>query len=142
MRNFAKNLFLLSTICLWAGCATQTPRQVLEAEESQVKLRSIQSRAFDTADKEKTMRTVIATLQDLDFLIENADLMLGTVTGEKFSKNVVIRMTVTVRPKNATQMIVRANAQYGLSAVETPEPYQDFFMALEKAMFLTAQQVD
>ena len=53
-----------------------------------------------------------------------------------------IKMTVTVRPKNDTQMLIRANAQYGLRAVEAPEPYQDFFAALEKAMFLTAQQVD
>jgi hypothetical protein len=39
-------------------------------------------------------------------------------------------------------MIVRANAQYNTTAVEDPEPYQQFFAALERAMFLTAQQVD
>ncbi len=135
--------YVLSLIILVvSGCATGTPRQVLETDQSQVQLRSIQSRAFDTADKEKTMRTVIATLQDLDFLVENADLVLGSVTATKFSGNVMLKMTVTVRPKNEKQMIVRANAQYGLRAVEAPEPYQDFFVALEKAMFLTAQQVD
>jgi hypothetical protein len=37
---------------------------------------------------------------------------------------------------------VRANAEYQEKAVEDPLPYQDFFTALEKAMFLTAQQVD
>ncbi len=125
-----------------AGCATTTPRQVLETDQSQVQLRSIQSRQFDTTDKEKTMRAVIATLQDLDFLVENADLVLGSVTGTKFSRNVAIKMTVTVRPKGEKQMTVRANAQYGLRAVITPEPYQDFFVALEKSMFLQAQQID
>ena len=133
---------VLALALSFTGCAAQTPRQVLDAEQSQVQLRSIQSRSFDTTDKEKTMRTVIATLQDLDFLVENADLILGSVTGTKFYRNVAIKMTVTVRAKGEKQMIVRANAQYGLRAVEVPGPYQDFFAALEKAMFLTAQQVD
>lgn len=142
MKSSRKNFILLIAISFLTGCAAQTPRQVLEEDQSQVQLRSIQSRVFDTADKEKTMRTVIATLQDLDFLVENADLALGSITGTKFSQNVAIKMTVTVRPKSETQMIVRANAQYGLRAVEAPEPYQDFFIALEKSMFLTAHQID
>lgn len=140
-----KTVFLFSQVFFFgilAGCASQTPRQVLGTDQSQVQIRSIQSRQFDTADKEKTVRSVIATLQDLDFLVENADLVLGTVTATKFQQNVAIKMTVTVRPKNEKQMIVRANAQYGLRAVEAPEPYQDFFAALEKSMFLASQQVD
>jgi len=87
------------------------------------------------------MRAVIATMQDLDFVIEKADETLGTVTGMKFRNNVTIRMTVSVRAREK-QMLVRANAQYGLNAVENPLPYQDFFTALEKSMFLAAQQVD
>jgi hypothetical protein len=38
--------------------------------------------------------------------------------------------------------VVRANAQYMDKAVEDPKPYQDFFVSLEKSMFLTAHQVD
>ena len=51
-------------------------------------------------------------------------------------------MTVTARPRGTNQMLVRANAQYMDKAVEDPKPYQDFFTALEKSMFLTAHQVD
>jgi hypothetical protein len=51
-------------------------------------------------------------------------------------------MTVTVRPRGQTQLLVRANAQYNLTAVEDPEPYQQFFAALEKSVFLTAHNVD
>ncbi len=142
MMRFLKKISCAVFILGLTGCAAQTPRQVLESDASQVKLRSIQSRSFDSSDKEKTMRTVIATLQDLDFLVENADLVLGSVTGSKFLNNVIIKMTVTVRPKGDKQMIVRANAQYGLTAIETPEQYQDFFTTLEKAMFLTANQAD
>ncbi len=39
-------------------------------------------------------------------------------------------------------MLVRTNAQYNITAVEDPEPYQQFFAALERAMFLTAHEVD
>ena len=134
--------FLLLIIAVVSGCATSSQQQLLATDESQVQLRSIQTRAFDTTDKEKTMRTIISTMQDLDFVIEKADYMLGSISGSKSFANQLVKMTVTVRPRGETQLLVRANAQYGIKAVETPEQYQDFFIALEKAMFLTAQQVD
>jgi len=51
-------------------------------------------------------------------------------------------MTVSVRPRGATQMLVRANAQYNIRPVEDPEPYQQFFSSLSKGIFLEAHQVD
>jgi len=122
------------------GCAT-TQQRLLDSDQSQVQLRSIQSRAFDTTDKSKTLRTVIATLQDLGFVIDKADDVLGTVSATKLNYY-ALKMTVSVRPRGETQLIVRANAQYALKPVTEPKPYQDFFVALEKAMFLTAHQVD
>ena len=123
------------------GCAT-TAGKAFESKESQVKLRSIQQRAFDTNDKKKMMQTIISTMQDLDFVINDADVMLGSVTGSKYLGNAVINMTVIVRPRGETQLLVRANAQYGITTIEDAATYQDFFIALEKALFLTAQQVD
>lgn len=120
---------------------TESKGQIMAAGSSQVALRQIQTRAFDTTDRKKTLRTVIATLQDLGFVIDKADDELGTVSGTKLD-GYSLRMTVTVRPRGAKQTMVRANAQYNVTAVEDPEPYQQFFVALEKAMFLTAQQVD
>jgi hypothetical protein len=122
------------------SCAPST-REVLATKESQVELRAIQSRAFDTTDKDKMLRTVIATLQDLGFIIDKADTTLGTVSATKLS-GYALRMTVTVRPRGDTQLLVRANAQYNITAVEDPEPYQQFFDALSKAIFLAAHQVD
>ena len=124
-----------------SGCAT-TATKALDASESSVELRSIQTRAFDTTDKAKMMRTVISTMQDLDFVIDKADMTLGTVTGSKFYKIIVITMTVTVRPRGEKQLLVRANAHYGTKTVKDPETYQDFFISLEKAIFLTAHQID
>jgi hypothetical protein len=132
------SLLLLSA----AGIGCQSSRQqLLATDESQVRLRSIQTRAFDTTDKQATLRAVMATLQDLGFVIDSADDVIGTVSATKLD-HYKLRMTVSVRPRGETQLLVRANAQYRLHAVEDPEPYQQFFSALGKSMFLAAHQVD
>jgi len=139
--NQAHRLLLVAVLVVaLPGCAPST-KSIMQAESSALELRSFQQRAFDTADIEKTLRTVIATLQDLGFVVDKADLDLGTVSATKLA-GYQLRITVTVRPRGTTQVLVRANAQYLDKAVEDPKPYQDFFTALEKAMFLTAQQVD
>lgn len=124
-----------------SGCQTNSKSQILASSESQVMLRQMQSRAFDTTDMKKTLRTVIATLQDLGFVIDKADEDLGSVSGTKLD-GYALRMTVSVKPHGETQLLVRANAQYNITAVEDPAPYQQFFAALEKAMFLEAHQVE
>lgn len=133
--------FIFGAVFFVAGCAT-TAGKAFDMNDSQVKLRSIQTRAFDTTDKKKMMQTVIGAMQDLDFVIDKSDLILGSITGTKFLGNAVVTMTVTVRPRGQTQLLVRANAQYGVSSVDDPKTYQDFFNTLGKALFLTAQQVD
>ena len=122
-----------------AGCATQN-QHVMESG-SAVELRSFQTRAFDMTDKKKMLNAIIATLQDLDFIIDKADEDLGLVTGTKYS-GYQIRMSVIVRPRGETQLAVRASALYNDKAIEEPLPYQDFFTALEKSLFLTAHEVD
>jgi hypothetical protein len=139
-RKQALMVALLIALIMLVSCAPST-KQVLATKESQVKLRAIQTRAFDTTEKEKMLRTVIATLQDLGFVVDKGDATLGTVSGTKLDRY-ALRMTVSVRPRGETQLLVRANAQYNITAVEEPEPYQQFFDALSKAIFLTAHQVD
>jgi hypothetical protein len=140
MKRLATVLMVAACVTASWGCAPST-EAVLGTGQSAVELRSFQQRAFDTTDKEKTMRSVIATLQDLSFVVDKADLELGTVSATKLS-GYQLRITVTVRPRGTTQMLVRANAQLGQTAVEDPKPYQNFFTALEKSMFLTAHEVD
>ena len=115
--------------------------QVLAVDRSQVQLRSVSTRSFDTADRNLTVRNVIATLQDLNFVIDKADEALGTVSATKLD-GFVMRMTVTIRPRGERQMAVRASAQYNIIAVSDAKPYQQFFSALEKAMYLTANEID
>ncbi|HCI44945.1 MAG TPA: hypothetical protein DE315_05385 [Candidatus Omnitrophica bacterium] len=136
-------LFVVPVLLLLVNGCASTTQQVFTTEESQAKLRSVQTRAFDTNDKNKMMRNVISTLQDLDFVIDNADLLLGSVSATKFANNqTAVKATVTVRDRGEKQLLVRLNVQYGLKAIEDPEPYQDFFNSLGKAIFLTAHQVD
>ncbi|MBW8002374.1 MAG: hypothetical protein FVQ80_10190 [Planctomycetes bacterium] len=132
-------LYLISSCFCFCGCEN-SQSQVLAVSESQVKLRSMQSRIFDTTDKIKTLRTAMATLQDLGFVIDKADDVLGSVSATKLERYSV-RITINIRPHGETQMLVRANAQYNLQAIEDPEPYQQFFSAFEKAMFLTAHNI-
>ena len=73
--KFTKVCALLLLIAI-AGCATSPHAQVFE-NGSAVQLRSYQSRVFDTTDREKTLRTIIAALQDLGFVIDKADATLS-----------------------------------------------------------------
>lgn len=144
MKPFAP-IAILSIAVALAGCVS-SKEQLLATSKSQVELRSIQSRAFNTTDREKTLRTIIATMQDLEFVIDNANFTLGSVSGTKLRGAGLtpyqLRMTVTVRPRGTTELLVRANAQFNLREVAAPEPYQQFFAALSRAMFLEAQQVE
>jgi|TARA_B100001964_G_scaffold241344_1_gene313506 starvation-inducible outer membrane lipoprotein len=133
-------VYLICVCFLLIGCQT-TKQRLLDTDQSQVEMRSIQTRAFDTTDKKTTLRTIIATLQDLEFLVDKADHTLGVVSATKL-KGYFLKMTVSVRQRGNTQLLVRANAQYGIEPVTDPTPYQQFFSALEKSMFLTAHQVD
>ncbi len=135
-----------SILIALSGCAS-SKEQLLKMDESQVKLRSMQTRAFDTTDKDKMLRTVISTLQDLGYIVKEANEVIGTVSArtthiKSKKKKYPLLITVTVRPRGETQLLVRANAQYKQKAVKDPTVYQNFFTVLEKSIFLTAHEVD
>ena len=130
---------LVVVLALLAGCAT--PNAAITAGGSQVELRQIQTREYETLDKRATLRSVVATLQDLGFVIDKADYDLATVTATKLQKY-RIRMTVTVRERDGDRLAVRANARFNDQPIEDPKSYQDFFATLDKAMFLTMHEVD
>lgn len=135
----ARLLFLFGMAGI-AGCATTTPVD-LGSSGTQLEARQIQTRQYDTLDKALTMRSVVATLQDLGFTIDQADTELGTITATRYD-DYTMRMTVTVVQRGDERVSVRANARIGENAVTDALTYQDFFVALDKAMFLTLQRVD
>jgi hypothetical protein len=137
--NRSLQLLPLLGLCLLAACAT-TPADVA-GPGTQLGTRQIQTRDYDTLDKPMTMRSVVATLQDLGFTIDQADAELGVVTATRLHEY-TMRMTVTVVERDGQRISVRANARIGENSVTDAATYQDFFVVLDKAMFLTLHKVD
>ena len=133
-------IIMLLSLAFAGGCATTAPADVVGAG-TQLATREIQTREYDTLDKPMTMRSVIATLQDLGFTIDQADLDLGTITATRLHEY-TMRMTVTVVEKGDSRISVRANARIDENSVTDPATYQDFFVVLDKAIFLTRNKVD
>ena len=138
MSRSLRLLPLLGALLL-VGCAT-SPANVA-GTGTQLEMREIQTREYDTLDKSMTMRSVIASLQDLGFTIDQADADLGAVTATRLDEY-TMRMTVTVVERNNQRISVRANARINEDSVTDAATYQDFFVVLDKAMFLTLHNVD
>ncbi len=140
--NRQRAALALVASALLFGCATAPPSSdVVTGAGTQLSTRQIQTREYDTLDKQMTMRSVVATLQDLGFVIDQADADLGTITATRLHEY-TMRMTVTVVQREGKRIAVRANARIGENAVTDPATYQDFFVVLDKAMFLTLHKVD
>lgn len=130
-------LALACACAFMVACATTNERILDVGDQTQLQKRAYQSRIFDTNDRDRVLRAVITTLQDLGFVIDRADYTLGVVSATKL--NVYqLKMTVSTRPRGTDRTLVRANAQFNVRPVDDPKPYQDFFVSLEKSLFLTA----
>ena len=136
-------IILIAGALLIQGCAAPAPSQdLLALTEAQMKIRSIQTRTFDVKDRQLAMRGVIASLQDLGFIIERANEPLGLVTAARFAEPNfydVVGVTVTVRQESAGRMTIRANAIYNNRPIEDPKVYQNFFASLERSLFITKE---
>ena len=101
----------------------------------------MQTRIYESLDRRETLRSILATLQDLGFVIDTADYEMGTITATRLQEY-ELRVTVTVRDRADNRLAVRANARVNDRLIDDPGTYQDFFTVLDKAMFLTRHDVD
>lgn len=142
----ARVLLLFLVAGSLAACQTTRGDDIMMSQKGAVELRAMQSRAFDTPDRYKTLRAIVSTLQDLGYTIDKVESNAGTVSATKLT---ALRLTASVYPRGTTQTIVRTNAlvkvqqQRMQNQVDDPEFYQKlFFEPLSKALFLTALQVE
>ncbi len=140
MMNKVTSWISMSILIPLTACTMPKAADVT-GEQSQLAVRQLQTREYQTADKRMALRSTIATLQDLGFVIDNADLELGVVTATRHRGH-TMRMTVTARERPGERVAVRANARLGENGIDDPQTYQDFFVALDKAIFLTRNRVD
>jgi starvation-inducible outer membrane lipoprotein len=136
MKHF---LLILVTSLVLSACASQN--SAITESGSQVQVRQMQTRVYESLDKRATLRSVLATLQDLGFVIDTADYELGTITATRLQEY-ELRVTVTVRDRADSRLAVRANARVDDRLIDDPDTYQDFFTVLDKAIFLTRHNVD
>ena len=148
--------------------------QIWLSESSQLKVRSAQSRVYDTTDRRRLLEAIVSTMQDLDFKVEVLDEDLGIVSGKKFvdieepfgidptyllyrpdtillltrnyrtwgpfwHRSNLVRFTATIRPRGETQLMVRVNAIYNNKPIDDPKVYQNFFVALERSIFVAKE---
>lgn len=126
------------------GCEAPQPKpELLAPTDAQMKIRSLQTRSFETKDRNLAIRGVIAALQDLGFIIERANEPLGLVTAARFAEPNyydVLSVTVTVRQDGEERMMIRANAIYNNRPIDDPKVYQNFFASLERSLFLGREE--
>jgi len=119
---------LLLTVLL-GGCAAEKVDPALE-KQRQIQLQRMQTRTYDTNDKKLVIRGVIAALQDLKFVITNADVDEGIVTAKKFGAY-PIDMTVSIQAISDKQMLVHGIAESNLQTIEEPLLYEQFFSSFK-----------
>jgi len=138
MLRLACLVFMLPALC---ACQMDSRQQVLATTNTQAAQRAISTRAFDTGDRDKVFQAAVSTLQDLGFVIDRADGVLGTVSATRYGGGLV-RFTVTLRPSGGTRTVVRASGQLNQHELSDPAPFQRFFEALSQALFLQANAID
>ncbi len=141
MTGRKKIFVLIGLVFFLQACvgAPKPPKELLSLNESQMKIRSYQTRTFDIKDQNKVMRGVVAALQDLGFIVERANGPMGLVTAGKFAgsgHSGFVELTVTVRSKGESRVEVRVNAIINTRPIEDPKIYQSFFTAVQRSLFL------
>ena len=134
-----KNILFIFVLFSLVGCQSLS-QQAMGGGGSQLELRQFQTKKFDNLTKAQGLRATVATLQDLEFVIDRADFVLGSISATKLTHG-VIKITVIVR-QIKKGITVRANASQGRNPISDPKVYQNFFTTLDKSVFLLKNKVD
>ncbi len=156
--------FVLLTV---SGCQTMQP----VAPKTQLQIREFQTRVYDVRDMKLVMKAVMNTLQDDDFIVQQANVDLGLLTAQKeldvenpaesffaraftdrpeYKKNSITEASANVS-EFGKQIKVRINFRYKLlnnrgavmrvNQIDDAIYYQDFFAKVDKSVFLGEQKI-
>jgi hypothetical protein len=129
MHRICRFLLAVAISASIAACSVgPPPTEFIPSKKSAVELRAAQGRLV-AGNEDVVMRGVVATLHDLGYRITKVEAGAGTVSATRQTE---LRMAVVVRPKDATESIVRANATIVAvnreSQVDSAEFYEkDFY---------------
>ncbi len=77
-----KALFFLIPLILVLGACVSQPEKI-QPKKTQLEIRAMQTRSYDTKDVKMVMKAVMHALQDDNFIIQQANVDLGLLTAQK-----------------------------------------------------------
>jgi hypothetical protein len=77
-----KVLFFFLSLILVLGACTSQPEKI-QPKKTQLEIRAMQTRSYDTKDVKMVMKAVMHALQDDNFIIQQANVDLGLLTAQK-----------------------------------------------------------
>ena len=83
--RFSARWLALIAVGLLNGCTATIPNKALRLPESTLDIRSIQTRTFEAPSEIAILAATIATLQDMEYIIERIEKPLGVITASKIS---------------------------------------------------------
>jgi hypothetical protein len=165
-------------LILTLSCSSTTPwakyllyQPVESSENTQLQLRELQQRIYDTSEREKVLKAVLNLLQDDQYMIKNLDTNLGyfnaikektrniTDKGFKIPLKDIYEATVNVseygdRTKVRVSFYYKCmqmpfhtfgpsipESEIGSTDIYDPQFYQEFFLKLDKALFIEGQKL-
>ncbi len=159
-------IFFAASLAL-GGCVVSQP----VAEKTQLQIREFQTRTYDVSDIKLVMKAVMNTLQDDNFIVQQANVDLGLLTAQKeldvenraesffaraftdrpeYMKNSLTEASANVS-EFGKQIRVRINFRYKLmnnrggvmrvSQIDDAKYYQDFFAKVDKSIFFGKEKL-
>lgn len=140
-----------------------------DPEKSQLQIRELQTRTYDTPDSKMVLKTMLNVLQDDGFIVTEGNVELGLLSATKeldvqtegavfwgsffnlaWDKNAIVEATANVS-EFGKQTRVRINFQQkvydssgSVSAVDQiydPKFYQEFFAKVDKGLFIQQEKI-